>query len=304
MQQVFMGRTGYAVGSLVLLAALACSRGGNGDADTTRVSSDAPCGSDSRRVAEQLVEQMRLVSLLAPDSVVSRELTEAYGALATPELLATWKAGSSPAPGREVSNPWPARLEIASAKPDGGECSVAGVVAYVTTADTMTAVERRPVTIRVRNDNGWKVSAFGMAASRSTTSATGSTADTGRGVTAVSLTPVQLVRRYYDAIQQRDFDRAYSLWSDSGRASGKSREEFEEGFAHTTRVRATIPDSASLEGAAGSQYATVPVTVESRLRNGTQQHFAGTYILRRSMVDGATEEQRRWHIYSASIRPR
>lgn len=304
MQQFFRRGFGYEFGSLVVLAALACGGGADGEADTTRSSSATPCGSDSRHVAEQLVGRMRLVSVLGDDSVVSRELTQAYGALATPELLATWEARPSAAPGREVSNPWPARLEITSAQADNAECRVEGTVVFVTTADTATMVERRPVTIRVRNNNGWKVSAFAMAASPSTPGATRSTADTASDVADVTLTPAQLVRRYYDAIQQRNFDRAYALWSDGGRASGKSREAFEEGFARTTRVRATIPDTVRIEGAAGSQYATVPVTVESRLRNGTQQHFAGTYILRRSMVDGATEEQRRWHIYSASIRPR
>jgi hypothetical protein len=40
------------------------------------------------------------------------------------------------------------------------------------------------------------------------------------------------------------------------------------------------------------------------LRNGTHQHFVGTYTVRRAMVDGATPEQRRWHIYSAHLQQR
>ena len=59
-----------------------------------------------------------------------------------------------------------------------------------------------------------------------------------------------------------------------------------------------------MEGAAGSQYATVPVVVDATLRNGTRQHFEGNYTLRRTMVDGATPEQRRWHIYSGDLKPR
>lgn len=119
-----------------------------------------------------------------------------------------------------------------------------------------------------------------------------------------SVTPAQLVRRYYDAIQARDYDAAYSLWGQGGRATGKNRAAFAAGFGETAQVRATVSDSVQMEGAAGSQYATVPVIVDAVLRSGAQQHFEGTYTLRRTMVDGATPEQRRWHIYSSDLRPR
>jgi hypothetical protein len=114
----------------------------------------------------------------------------------------------------------------------------------------------------------------------------------------------EVIVRYYDAIQRRDFAAAFALWSDGGRASGQSRDAFAAGFAQTTRVSATIAGPVSVEGAAGSQYATVPVDVDATLVNGTAQHFAGSYVVRRSMVDGATAEQRQWRIYSAAIRPR
>ena len=123
-------------------------------------------------------------------------------------------------------------------------------------------------------------------------------------VSDTSVTPAQLVRRYYDAIQAGKYDSAYSLWGQSGQASGKSRAAFSAGFAQTAQVRATVSDSVQMEGAAGSQYATVPVVVDAVLRSGANQHFEGTYILRRAMVDGATPEQRRWHIYSADLKPR
>jgi hypothetical protein len=114
--------------------------------------------------------------------------------------------------------------------------------------------------------------------------------------------PADVVRRYYAGIQARDYDAAYSLWGQLGRASGKTRAAFTAGFSDTREVRATIGDSVRVEGAAGSQYATVPVKVDAVLRNGRRQHFEGAYTLRRSMVDGATAEQRRWRIYSADLR--
>jgi hypothetical protein len=116
--------------------------------------------------------------------------------------------------------------------------------------------------------------------------------------------PADVVRRYYDAIRRHQYDSAYALWGQSGKASGRSAAQFANGFAETTQTNATIGDSVRVEGAAGSQYATVPVTVDAVLRNGTRQHFVGTYTVRRAMADGATPEQRRWHIYSAHLEQR
>jgi hypothetical protein len=56
-----------------------------------------------------------------------------------------------------------------------------------------------------------------------------------------------------------------------------------------------------IEGSAGSRFIEIPVTIEARTTADSTQRFAGTYALRRAVVDGASEAQRRWHIYSAGI---
>jgi hypothetical protein len=116
--------------------------------------------------------------------------------------------------------------------------------------------------------------------------------------------PAEVVRRYYAAIQERQYDSAYVMWDGAGKGSGQTREQFARGFTQTARTFVSIGDSVSIEGAAGSQYATVPVTVDATLRGGAAQHFVGSYTLRRAMVDGATPEQQRWHIYSAHLENR
>ena len=113
--------------------------------------------------------------------------------------------------------------------------------------------------------------------------------------------PADAVHRYYDAIQARNYDAAYAMWSGDGQASGQTRAAFAAGFAETDRVRATTSDSVHIEGAAGSQYATVPVVIDATLKSGKAQRFEGEYTLRRAMVDGATPEQRRWHLYAAHL---
>ena len=121
--------------------------------------------------------------------------------------------------------------------------------------------------------------------------------------TADTTSPSALVQRYYAAIEARDYAAAYGFWGRSGAASGQSRDKFESGFASTAHVKVTVGDSIRVEGAAGSQYATVPVVVNAVLRSGERQRFEGSYTLRRVMVDGATPDQRRWHIESAQLHP-
>ena len=119
---------------------------------------------------------------------------------------------------------------------------------------------------------------------------------------SVAESTAAVIGGYYSAIQSGRYRDAYSVWSDSGRASGQTPTRFAAGFGQTASVNVTVGDSVSVEGAAGSQYATVPVTVDATLRSGERQHFVGTYTLRRSLVDGASPAQREWKIYSADLR--
>ena len=112
---------------------------------------------------------------------------------------------------------------------------------------------------------------------------------------------VAVIRNYYEAINRGDFDRAYTLWSDSGRSSGKSPQQFAAGFADTTGVSVEMQSPGNVDAAAGSRYIAVPVTITASQRDGSQRRFAGKYVLRRAMVDGATPEQRQWRIASADL---
>ncbi len=111
-----------------------------------------------------------------------------------------------------------------------------------------------------------------------------------------------ILEAYYAAIREGEFERAYLLWADSGRASGQTPAAFREGYAGTLSVEIAIGQG-SLEGAAGSRYADFPVGINATTRNGAAQRFEGNYVLRRAVVDGASADQRAWRIYSADIRP-
>lgn len=113
---------------------------------------------------------------------------------------------------------------------------------------------------------------------------------------------VAWIQDYYKAIDEHRYPDAYTHWEQGGQASGKSFDEFREGFGETERVEVTVGAPGPIGAAAGSRYIEVPVRIEARTRAGAQQSFSGAYTLRLSVVDGATPEQRSWHIYSAAIR--
>lgn len=256
---------------------------------------DAQCSDDARRTVEQLGLRLRQVSVLAPPEAAARSMAEAYGELVTPELLAAWQRTPANAPGRETSNPWPARIEIDSTHALDHQCRVVGDIILVTTADTTTAVDRRAVTALLADSNGWRVTRWEPAAiDRGAGDRAADVADTAGAVT--------VLRHYFSLIADRKYDSAYVLWADAGRASRQTPAEFAAGYRETTAVHATVGRPIRVEGAAGSQYATLPVSIDAVLRNGRHQRFQGTYTLRRSMVDGATAEQRSWRIYAATMR--
>jgi hypothetical protein len=114
---------------------------------------------------------------------------------------------------------------------------------------------------------------------------------------------VAWIQDYYKAINERRFIDAYAHWVGYGQASGKSFEEFRKGFEETERVEVAVGTPGPIGAAAGSRYIEVPVRIEARTRAGARQSFSGSYTLRLSVVDGATPEQRSWHIYSAAVRP-
>jgi hypothetical protein len=111
-----------------------------------------------------------------------------------------------------------------------------------------------------------------------------------------------VIREYYEAINRKDYQRAYHWWGDEGAASGKTYEVFVRGFSGTESVTVDVGSPSRIEGAAGSRYVTVPVAIVAMAANGATQRFSGTYTLRRSVVDGTTPEQRVWHIDSTRIK--
>ena len=113
---------------------------------------------------------------------------------------------------------------------------------------------------------------------------------------------IDLIHKYYKAINARDYRTAYELWSGSGEASEQSFEQFRDGFANTAEVEIdTSGEPGDFEGAAGSQYVSIPLLIKAKTKDGKEQNFWGQYVLRRSFVEGA-EARGEWRIHSAEFR--
>jgi hypothetical protein len=110
-----------------------------------------------------------------------------------------------------------------------------------------------------------------------------------------------VLKRYFSAINERRFHDAYVMWEDRGAASGISFEEFAHGYDGTRSTSVIIGRPGSIEGAVGSRYIDVPVTINAVTVDGKRQHYHGSIVLRRVVVPGADTADRRWHLYSAAI---
>ena len=113
---------------------------------------------------------------------------------------------------------------------------------------------------------------------------------------------IGVVRDYYAAINARNYAQAFALWSEGGRATGQSPQQFANGFARTNGVSLQVMPPGRIDAAAGARYIEVPVELSTTLDDGSQRKYVGMYTLRRSVVAGAGPDQLDWRIASADLR--
>jgi membrane-bound inhibitor of C-type lysozyme len=112
-----------------------------------------------------------------------------------------------------------------------------------------------------------------------------------------------VVQIYFASIEGGKYAAARALWGNGGADSKLSPAAFAASFAKYKEYHANIGGPGEIEGAAGSRYVSVPVQIYARLKDSRPEYQTGTIVLRRTEVDGATPEQRKWHIYSIDLKP-
>jgi hypothetical protein len=145
----------------VIAFATSCGRGDT--ADTSRAAQPPTVCTTAgvKDVVTWFGRQLQNVSLLGPDSILTRQIRESYAPFATQAQLEAWLAAPQSAPGRKASSPWPDRVEIDSVRAgENGSCVVDGRLIYVSSGDapSSSGAIRENVSIRLSDEGGWKVS--------------------------------------------------------------------------------------------------------------------------------------------------
>ena len=115
---------------------------------------------------------------------------------------------------------------------------------------------------------------------------------------SASRDPQVVVQAWADTVRARDWPAAYGYWGDHGARSGKTLAQFTAQWSKLNKPLVVL-GKGDQEGAAGSLYYTVPVTISDG-----DKRISGELVLRRvNDVDGASAEQLRWHIESTTLQP-
>jgi membrane-bound inhibitor of C-type lysozyme len=134
--------------------------------------------------------------------------------------------------------------------------------------------------------------------------------DDGTPVSEAPFTPesaqgaANVVQTYFALIEEGKYRRAWSLWSDGGKASGMSADAFAAGFRKYDEYHANVGAPGRIDAGAGQRYVTVPVQVYGRLKaDGKPFNQRGEVTLHRTAdIDGATAEDKAWHITAIDLK--
>ena len=90
-------------------------------------------------------------------------------------------------------------------------------------------------------------------------------------------TPSQVIVSFYNAIDRREYARAYGYWMDPSTSLG-SFTSFVDGYANTASVDLVFGQITGSPGA-GQMYYTVPVILKTTASDGTHANFAACYVV-------------------------
>jgi hypothetical protein len=121
------------------------------------------------------------------------------------------------------------------------------------------------------------------------------TADSAQGA-------ANIVQTYYALIEAGKYRDAWALWDHGGQDAGQSADAFAASFTKYAEYHAQIGAPGRIDAGAGQRYLSVPVQVYGRLKSGEKFASGGSVTLHRtSDIDGATAEQKSWHLHSIDL---
>lgn len=122
----------------------------------------------------------------------------------------------------------------------------------------------------------------------------------GAPARAADPSPEAVLVRYFALLGRHQYAAALRL-----RLNDVPLARFAAAFRPYRTYHARVGRTGDAEGAAGSSYTEVPVTVFGRLRNGRAFSERGSVTMRMvHPIEGTTAAERRWHIYRTDVAPR
>lgn len=112
--------------------------------------------------------------------------------------------------------------------------------------------------------------------------------------------PEVVIAKFADLLDKRQFDDAFKLVD--AQALGASEKQFERRFSDYKTIDAEVGTIGRIEGAAGSLYSKIQLTLSGEKKDGSPYVMTGPVTLRRvNDVPGSTAEQRRWRIVKIEL---
>lgn len=116
--------------------------------------------------------------------------------------------------------------------------------------------------------------------------------------------PAAAVLSYYNAINRKEYERAYSYFLDAPNPDpsvAPPYKQFIQGYADTASVTVAV-GKVVIDAGAGQRYATFPVVITAKHTNGSTQVFSGCYTLHR-VAEGISQNpnDELWSITSAKL---
>lgn len=114
-------------------------------------------------------------------------------------------------------------------------------------------------------------------------------------------TPLSAIAAYYDAVNLKDYARAYAYWPQA--PDNATLAQFTSGFADTKHVSLIIRADGLADGAAGSSYVSLPVLLRTTHNDDKIAYYGGCFTTRHSNVPvgDATEPSPDWHLFDADL---
>ena len=112
---------------------------------------------------------------------------------------------------------------------------------------------------------------------------------------------VARVERYYRLAGSGDYDAAAALWHDADTPDEVTPREFARRMAHYDALEAQVGTPGRVEGAAGSVYIRIPVTLRGEVAGAPFVQEGSVTLRRCNSVPGCAVTARQWRIHETAF---